>query len=293
MKQGNATREDATAGEAARRFVRVDAGDPAAEAELASWLAERPGHERALERIELAVALGKRLAADPGSPLYVEAAAAVRVEPRPWRGARALAWGGALAAAVLLAVFVLPDSAPRSAGPELRPLRAAELAAVDAPSNAVAVLPTGVVVDASAVAVLPFATSGAATLAAGLERDVVASLRTVPGLYVIADAAVQPYAATLLDAAAIGGQLGARGIVDGAVELVDGRVRVSARLREAATGATLWQTDVDRPLDELGAVRYEIAESVAATMLDSGLREQAARASPFSAPVSVSKPLPQ
>jgi TolB-like protein len=205
---------------------------------------------------------------------------------------RALAWGGALAAAMLVAVLMLPDSAPRSEPPELPPLRAAQVATLEAPGDAAAVLPTGVVVDAGAVAVLPFTAAGDATLAIRLERDVVASLRTVPGLYVIADDAVRPYAATALDSAQIGGQLGARGIVDAAVEVAEGRVRVTARLREAATGATLWQTDVERPVDELGAVRYEIAESVAMAMLDSGLRERAARASRSGA-VSVSKPRPQ
>jgi adenylate cyclase len=153
------------------------------------------------------------------------------------------------------------------------------------------VLPSGAVVDASAVAVLPFA-AGDARLAEGLERDVVASLRAVPGLYVIADAAVKPYAATELDPTEIGGQLGARGIVDAAVELVDGRVLVSARLRDAATGATLWRTEVDRPVDELSAIRNEIADSIAATMLDSSLREQT-RADRSSAPVSASKPIQQ
>jgi TolB-like protein len=293
MTRKDSTGSAAGTGEAARRFVSVDAGEQGADGALASWLAERPEHERALERVELAVALGKRLAAEPGSALYLEAAAAARIELRRRLLRRALAWGGALAAAVLLAVVLLPDSAPRSGAPELTPLRAAQRATVDAPSDAVAVLPTGVVVDAGAVAVLPFAASGDATLAAGLERDVAASLRTVPGLYVIADDAVQPYAATQLDAAEIGAQLGARGIVDGAVDLVAGRLRVSARLREAATGATLWQIDVDRPIDELGTVRYEIAENVAAAMLDSGFREQAARAGRSSAPVSVGKPLPQ
>jgi TolB-like protein len=99
----------------------------------------------------------------------------------------------------------------------------------------------------------------------------------VPGLYVIADAAVRPYADTELGAAEIGGLLGARGLVEASVELVDGRVLVSARLREADTGATLWQTQVDRPVDELRAVRTEIAEHVATAMFDSSLRAQATR----------------
>ena len=70
-------------------------------------------------------------------------------------------------------------------------------------------------------------------------------------------------------------------------------VRASARLRDAATGATLWRADVDRPVDELSAIRYEIAESVAATMLDSSLREQVVRAERSGAPFAASKPFPQ
>jgi TolB-like protein len=110
---------------------------------------------------------------------------------------------------------------------------------------------------------------------------------------VIADDAVQPYAATDLAAAEIGGQLGARGIVDAAVELLEGRVLVSARLRDSATGTMLWRIDLDRPVEELNAIRYEIAESVAATMLDSRLREQVVYVDRSSAPVSASKPIQQ
>jgi TolB-like protein len=284
---------EARAGEAARRFVSVDAGEQGADVALASWLAEQPENECVLLRVELAAVLAKRLAGDPSSALYAEAAAAARLQPRPRKMARALVWGGALAAAMLLAVFLVPESPPQPDGAALPPLRAAERVTVDAPRDSVALLPTGVVVDANAVAVLPFAAAGDATLARGLERDVVTALRTVPGLYIIADAAVQPYAATDLAAMEIGTQLGARGLVDAEVELVDGRVRVSARLREAATGATLWQTDVDRPVEELGAIRSEIAENVADAMLDSGVREPLAAEARSRAPVSSSKPLPQ
>jgi TolB-like protein len=275
--------------EASRRYVSVDAGERGAE--LTEWLGERPEHERALERVELAVVLGRRLAADPTSALHAEAEAA-RIAPRRRTTTRSLVWGGALAAAVVLvAVLVVPDSVPPAGTPELAPLSAAQRAAVDAPTNAAAVLPTGVVVDAGTVAVLPFA-AGDAALAEGLQRDVVEALRTVPGLYVIADAAVSGYASTDLSPSEIGAQLGARGIVDAGIELIDGRVRVNARLRDAATGVTLWWTDVERPVDELRAIRYEIAENVAATMFDPELRERAARPGRSSGP-AYSKPLQQ
>jgi TolB-like protein len=291
MTRKDSTGNEAGGGSAAHRFVSVDAGEQGADVALASWLEERPEHERALERVELASALARQLAADPSSALYAEAALAARLASRrrPW--GRPLAWGGALAAAVLVVVFSLPESPRQPLA--LAPLRAANRVTVDAPSDSVAMLPTGVVVDASAVAVLPFAAAGDATLARGLERDVVTALRTVPGLYIIGDSAVQPYAATDLAAGEIGSQLGVLGLVDGAVELIDGRVRVSARLREAATGETLWQADVDRPVDELGAIRSEIAESVADAMLESGLRDELAREARSRAPVSSSKPLLQ
>ncbi len=280
------------AGEAGRWYVRVDAGAADAAA-LSAWLDEKPQNERALERVELAVALGRRLAADPGSALHAAAAEAARALPRKHMRARPLAWGGALAATLLVAAFVVRDAGPPASPPETVMMEAARVVAFDAPSNPIAVLPSGAVVDASAVAVLPFAASGDTTLAEGLERDVVAALRTVPGLYVIADAAVSSYAYTDLSPAEIGGQLGARGIVDAAIEVVDGRVRVNVRLRETTTGATLWRTDLDTPVDELRAVRTEIAEHVAAAMLDSSLRAPVARADDSNAAYAASKPLLQ
>lgn len=288
------TRGADSAGEAAERFVRVDAWEPGAADELARWLAAHPEHEKALERVELAVVLGKRLAADPSSPLGAAAGQAVRAARRPRASGRTLAWSGALAAAVLLvAIVVMRNGGRPAAVPEPRSIETARVVTFDAPTNAAAVLPSGVVVDASAVAVLPFAAAGAGAPAEQLERDVAAVLQTVPGLYVIAGDAVLPYAGTELAAAEIGRQLGARGIVDASVELVDGRVLVSARLRDSATGATLWRADVDKPVDDLDAIRYEIAESVAATMFDADLRERAARASRSSEPVSAAKPFAQ
>ena len=139
-----------------------------------------------------------------------------------------------MAAALLVAVSIVRDGAPPATAP--RPSRSSGARRrVRCAEQSVAVLPSGVVVDASAVAVLPFTAAGDATLAEGLERDVVAALRTVPGLYVIADGAVQPYAATR--ARGRGDRRAARRARPrrAAVELVDGRVlveRAAPRIRD-------------------------------------------------------------
>ena len=82
MKRKDSTSSVLQAGEAAGQFVRFDAGEAGAGAELAAWIGERPENERALERVELAAELGRRLAADPQSRLYAEAAIAARSIPR-------------------------------------------------------------------------------------------------------------------------------------------------------------------------------------------------------------------
>lgn len=289
MNRTDAANDSATA-EAARRFVRGDSGrapDGAAE----GWTAADPANEGAMQRVELAVELARRLAAESTSVLHLEAVRAAHGAPRRAPRAAVLAWGTGIAAAVLVTVFAVLQTRPSSA-PAPAAIDAARRVAIDAPSTTAAVLPNGIVVDASSVAVLPFAGADA-SLAAGLERDVAAALRTVPGLYVVADAAVQPYADTDIAAAELGGLLGARGLVDGAVTLVDGRVHVSARLREAATGETLWQTEVDRPADQLAGIRNEIADRVAAALFEPSARERVVREGRDDAPASPSKPFQQ
>src|SRR5512134_702260 len=110
MKANDSTLGRRGAGEAADWFVRVDSADePSSAAALSAWLVAQPANERALERVELAVELGRRLAADPRSALYAEAVRAARSTPRR-RWFRPLAWGGALAAGLLVAVLVVIDA---------------------------------------------------------------------------------------------------------------------------------------------------------------------------------------
>ena len=247
--------------------VALDAApdDTALAARFGAWLDARPAHERAMERVELAIELARHLAADPEIT-----AAAARPARRRWTFG--LAAAAALAMAVAAAITIAPWATRLARLPTVHPeLRATARAGWPGPANSVVVLPTGVVVDSGSVALLPFASgAGADTLATGLEADVAAALRGVPGLYVVAGVATAPYTAAMdLSAAEVGSQLGARGLVDAHVLRTGARVRISAELRDARSGAVLWQSNIDEPVDRLAHVRDVIADGIALTLLGS------------------------
>ena len=184
----------AGADEAARRFVRVDSGgEPDADAALADWLAERQATSA-----RWSASSSPSSSADGSPPIR-----AARCTPRPREprarsapiAARALArMGRCVGGGVARRGFVVRD--PRRRRDARAARGAAQLVAFDAPNNPVVVLPSGVVVDASAVAVLPFVAAGDATLAAGprarRRRGAAHGARPLR----IADNAVQPYAGT-------------------------------------------------------------------------------------------------
>ncbi len=246
--------------------VALDAApdDVALAARFGVWLDASPAHERETERVELTIELARRLATDPDI-----AAAASRSARRSWTRL-GLAAAAALVVVIATVISIAPWATRLGHQPTVPPeLRAAAMAGLPAPASAVVVLPTGVVVDGSSVAVLPF-TSGtnSETLAMGLETDVAAALRGVPGLYVIAGAATAPYTAAMdLSAADVGSQLGARGLVDARVLRTGPRVHISAQLRDARNGTVLWQSDLDEPVDRLAHVRDVIADGIALTLL--------------------------
>jgi TolB-like protein len=254
--------------EAAGWRVALDAApdDAALAARFGAWLDASPAHERAMERVELAIELARHLVTDP------EITAATRRPPRRRRITLGLAAVAALAVAVTTAISIAPWATRLGYAPSVQTgLRATAMAGLPAPANSVVVLPTGVVVDGGSVALLPFASGADAdTLARGLEADIAAALRGVPGLYVVAGAATAPYTAAMdLSAAEVGSQLGARGLVDARVQRTGARVHITAELRDARSGTVVWQSDLDEPVDRLAHARDVIADGIALTLLGS------------------------
>ena len=253
--------------DAATWRVALDASpeDVALAARFGTWLDASPAHEREMERVELAIELARQLAVDPD----IVAAAAARLPRRRWP-MLGLAAAAALVVAVAAAMAIAAWTSRLTRQPIVRPeLRAVAMAGLPAPATSVVQLSTGVVVDGGSVALLPFAAgANADALAMGLEADVAAALRGVPGLYVIAGAATAPYAdPTDLSTIELASQLGARGLVDARVSRTGARVHVTAELRDAGNGAVLWRSDLDEPVDRLAQVRDVVADGIALTLL--------------------------
>ena len=121
--------------------------------------------------------------------------------------------------------------------------------------------------DENRVAVLPFAGAGGGPdesyLADGMTEEVIGRLSRVKQLRVIAGTSVMGYKAKDRKLAEIAGELHVEKVVEGSVRKAGDRVRVAARLVEAATGEHLWSSHYDEGFGGVFAVQGEIASEVA------------------------------
>ncbi len=139
------------------------------------------------------------------------------------------------------------------------------------------------------VAVLPLVSLGDSVqrdLAYGLSDEIATELVKAAGVRVMSRRSVggsreQRY----LDPEKTGRELGAQFLVMGSLKAMNGRLTVVAQLVQAHDGAVLWADQFDRGLDDLAAVRDEIASAVgdslgrrAGAAVDARARAQPARA---------------
>jgi TolB-like protein/DNA-binding winged helix-turn-helix (wHTH) protein/Tfp pilus assembly protein PilF len=117
------------------------------------------------------------------------------------------------------------------------------------------------------VAVLPFANlSGEARdefVALGVAEGVLHRLAGIRDLTLIARSSSFALRDKPADAREIGLKLNARYLVEGSVQRAADRLRVTAQLIDAATGAHVWSLRFDRTMDDIFAVEDEISHSVA------------------------------
>ncbi len=298
---------------AAEWFVALDSrpSDEVSAARLASWLDRAREHEQELERCDAAAEIARGLADDPELRWAYDEVAALAARDAAVSGRTSarrtlLPFGRAAAVAaasiaVVAALWLARDARPpahrpaastlvlEQAAPALDPAASAERGASIAAAAAtypIARLPSGGVVDASSVAVLPFGAPpeeprATRLIAASLARDIGSALAAQPGIYVVGAPHAEAYLGTELDASELGEQLGVRGIVVGELAEHDGQIRIAADLLDAATDERLWHADYERPAEELTSLAEEIGAEISSALIDPQGRARAAATPSF------------
>jgi adenylate cyclase len=83
--------------------------------------------------------------------------------------------------------------------------------------------------------------------------------------FVIARNSSFAYKGKAIDVRQVGRELGVKYVIEGSVRKAGNRIRVTAQLIEAASGAHVWAEKYDRPLDDMFDVQDEIVRAVAAS----------------------------
>ena len=124
--------------------------------------------------------------------------------------------------------------------------------------------------DRLSVAVLPFANfsgdSKQERLADGLAEDIITELARFRDLFVIARQSSFAYRGKAVDVRQVGRELGVRYVLEGSIETTPERLRITAQLIDAMTGAHAWSERYDRPLNDLFAVRDEVTQTIVGTI---------------------------
>jgi len=121
--------------------------------------------------------------------------------------------------------------------------------------------------DKASIAVLPFANlSGDPEqeyFADGMVEEIITALSRIRWLFVIARNSSFTYKGQAVDVKQVGRELGVRYVLEGSVRRVGGRVRITAQLIDAQSGAHLWADRFDGSLEDVFDLQDRVAISVA------------------------------
>ena len=118
------------------------------------------------------------------------------------------------------------------------------------------------------VAVLPFDNLSSdqenAFFANGMQDEILTDLSRIADLKVISRSSVQQYKTGVArNLKEIGQALGVRYVLEGSVQRVGGKVRVTAQLIDTRTDAHVWANRYDRDLADVFGIQTEVAENIA------------------------------
>ncbi|MEO6463164.1 MAG: protein kinase [Candidatus Eisenbacteria bacterium] len=97
----------------------------------------------------------------------------------------------------------------------------------------------------------------------GMTEELITNLAPIPGLKVISRTSAMRYKGSQLSLTEIAKALGVDAVVEGSVQRVGNRVRITAQLIEAATDRHLWAKSFDRDFDEILTLQTEVARDIA------------------------------
>jgi adenylate cyclase len=100
----------------------------------------------------------------------------------------------------------------------------------------------------------------------GITEQITADLARNPLLFVISRNSAFTYKGRAVKVEEVGRELGVRYVVEGSVRRADDRVRVTAQLIDATSGAHVWAEAYDRKLEDIFAIQDEITIAIAAAM---------------------------
>jgi adenylate cyclase len=124
--------------------------------------------------------------------------------------------------------------------------------------------------DRPSVAILPFANMsgdpGQDYFSDGITDDIITDLSRFSELLVIARNSSFQYKGKSVDIRQVGRELGVRYVLEGGIRRAGERIRISAQLIDATTGAHRWADRYDRKLDDTFAVQDEVVGTIVAIL---------------------------
>jgi adenylate cyclase len=156
------------------------------------------------------------------------------------------------------------ETLPRRGYRFVGPVTASNGAVLSTPARTAAPLPLP---DKPSIAVLPFQNlSGDPDqeyFADGMVEDMIAALSRIRWLFVIARNSSFTYKGRAVELRQVGHELGVRYLIEGSVRKGGNRVRITAQLIEAESGAHLWADHFDGSLEDVFDLQDQVAISVA------------------------------
>jgi adenylate cyclase len=144
-------------------------------------------------------------------------------------------------------------------------VRVYQLKSGDAASAEAPALP-----DKPSIAVLPFQNMSGDPeqeyFADGMVEDIITGLSRIKWIFVIARNSTFAYKGRAVDIKQVGRELGVRYVLEGSVRKAGDRVRITAQLIDAETGAHVWAERYDRAMDDIFALQDELTLSTVAAI---------------------------